>query len=133
MPSGQTVVVSGRHRPHEVLLLAVSLLVGLAYTVGAPPPESVASLLPGWALHVWSGGLLLSGLLGLAGIVLRRSYAMQLEQAGMLLGASALIWYSAAVSTFGWRALLAGAICLAWAAANTWRAVQIYRDLKESR
>lgn len=127
---GRTVVVSGRHRPHEVLLLAVSLLVGLAYTVGAPPPDSVASLLPGWAIHVWAGGLLLSGLLGLTGIAVRRPYAMQLEQAGMLIGAGALIWYSAAVATFGWRALLASAICLAWAGANAWRAAQIRRDLR---
>jgi len=127
---GRTVVVSGRHRPHEVLLLVVSLLVGLAYTIGAPPPDSLAALLRDWALHVWSGGLLLSGLLGLTGIVLRRPYAMQLEQAGMLIGAGALIWYSAAVATLGWRALLAGAICLAWAGANTWRAEQIRRDLR---
>lgn len=129
----RVVVVSGRHRPHEVLLLVVSLVTGVAYTVGAPPPESVASLLPGWALHVWSGGLLLSGLLGLAGIVLRRSPAQQLEQAGMLIGAGALIWYSAAVSMFGWRALLAGSICLAWAGANAWRAVQLHQDMRAVR
>jgi hypothetical protein len=128
----RVVVVSGRHRPHELLLLVVSLVTGVAYTIGAPPPSSIAALLPDWALHVWSGGLLLSGILGLAGILLRRPYALQLEQAGMLIGAGALVWYSAAVATLGWRALLAGAICLAWAGANLWRAMQIRRDLKGS-
>jgi hypothetical protein len=128
--AGRTVVVSGRHRPHEVLLLVVSLLVGLAYTVGAPQPDSVTVLLPCWALLVWTGGLVVSGLLGLTGIVLRRPYALQLEQAGMLIGSGAMIWYSAAVAMLGWRALLASAVCLAWAGANAWRAAQIRRDLR---
>jgi len=123
-------ILSGRHRPHEILLLVVSLVTGVAYTVGAPPPSSVAALMPGWALHVWSLGLLLSGAIGLAGALTQRSWSLQVEQAGMLLGAGALVWYSAAVAPFGWRAMFAGAICLAWAAANLVRAGQIRRDLK---
>ena len=64
--SRPVLVISGRHRPHELLLLVVSLATGLAYTVGAPPPTSVAALLPGWALHVWSSSLALSGVIGRA-------------------------------------------------------------------
>lgn len=123
------VVVSGRHRPHELLLLAVSLVTGVAYTIGAPPPASVSALLPAWALHVWSAGLVVSGVVGLAGALTRRWWSLQVEQAGMLLGAAALIWYTAAVVPFGWRALLAGLISVAWALANVVRAVQIRRDL----
>lgn len=123
------IVVSGRHRPHELLLLAVSVVTGLAYTVGAPPPASVAALLPGWALHVWSAGLVVSGVVGLAGALSRRWWSLQVEQAGMLIGAASLIWYTAAVVPFGWRALLAGAISVAWATANVARALQIRRDL----
>lgn len=119
------VVVSGRHRPHEILLLVVSLITGVAYSVGAPPPASVAALLPGWALLVWSIGLTLSGVLGLAGVF----WSLRLEQASMLLGAAALVWYTAAVAPFGWRALFAGAISTAWAVANLVRAGQIRRDL----
>lgn len=125
-------VVSGRHRPHEVLLLAVSLVTGVAYTIGAPPPESIAALLPDWAMHVWAVGLLASGVLGLVGVTVRASWAMQVEQAAMLIGAGALCWYAAAVAPFGWRALLASCISVAWASANTWRAWQIRKDLKGS-
>lgn len=127
--SRPVVVISGHHRPHELLLLAVSLLTGLAFTIGAPPPSSVAALMPGWALHVWSLGLAVSGAVGLAGVLTRRSWSLQLEQAGMLIGAGALVWYGAAVAPYGWRALFAGAICLAWAGANLARAAQIRRDI----
>ena len=123
------VVVSGRHRPHEILLLAVQVITGVAYTVGAPPPTSVAALLPGWALLVWSVGLAVSGVIGLAGVI----WSPRVEAAGMLLGAGALIWYAAALAPFGWRALLAGAISAAWAGANLWRALQIRQDLRGPR
>lgn len=124
------VVVSGRHRPHELLLLAVSVITGAAYTVGAPPPTSVAALMPTWALHVWSAGLVISGALGLVGALTRRGWSLAVEQAGMLIGAAALVWYVGAVVPFGWRGLFAGLISMAWAAANLARAVQIRNDLR---
>jgi len=127
------VVVSGRHRPHELLLLAVSVVTGAAYTIGAPPPTSIAALMPTWALHVWSAGLLLSGVLGLLGALTRRGWSLALEQAGMLIGAGALVWYVGAVVPFGWRGLFAGLVSLAWASANVARAVQIQRDLGGGR
>lgn len=126
-------VVTGRHRPHQILLLLVSLLLGVAYTVGAPPPASVTALLPGWAVHVWAAGMGASGALGLAGIAVRWSRALQVEQAAMLIGAASLIWYTAAVVPLGWRSLLAVAISVAWTVANVWRAIQIRRDLKGFR
>lgn len=126
-------VVSGRHRPHEILLLVVSLVTGAAYTVGAPPPTSMAALLPGWTLHVWAFGLLVSGVVGLSGIATRRAWSLQTEQAGMLIGAASLVWYCAAAAPYGWRALFAGGIAMAWAAANVVRAAQISRDMKEDR
>lgn len=127
------VVVSGRHRPHELLLLAVSLVIGVAYTIGAPPPESIAALLPAWALHVWSAGLALSGVVGLVGALTRRPWSLGVEQAGMLIGAGALIWYTAALTTLGLPALFAGTICAGWAAANIVRALQIRRDMRGAR
>jgi hypothetical protein len=84
-------------------------------------------------LHIWSAGLLLSGVTGLAGALTRRWWSLQVEQAGMLFGAAALIWYTVALAPYGWRTLFAGAICLAWALANLWRARQIGRDLKGPR
>lgn len=127
------VVVSGKLRPHEILLLAVSLLTGLAYTIGAPPPASVAALLPGWAVLVWAVGLACSGVLGLTAVIARARWSLQVEQASMLLGAAALVWYSAAAGAVGLRGLSAAAVYAAWAAANVARAVQIRADLRGAR
>lgn len=123
------VIIAGRHRPHEILLLVVSIVTGVAYTIGAPPPNSVSALLPAPALLVWSIGLAASGVIGLVGV----AWSLRFEAAGMLLGSAALIWYVAAVAPFGWRALLAGAISSAWAGANLWRALQIFLDLRGAR
>jgi hypothetical protein len=131
--SRPVVVITGRHRPHEILLLVVSLVTGLAYTIGAPPPQSVTALLPGWAVRVWAVGLAASGVVGLVGVFSRRDWSLQVEQAAMLLGAAALLWYTAAVLPFGWRALFAGAVSIGWAVANLTRAAQIRRDLKGLR
>lgn len=127
------VIIAGRHRPHEVLLLAVSLMLGVAYTIGAPPPQSLTALLPGWAVHVWAAGMGVSGLIGLVGVVFRAGWALQVEQAAMLIGAAAWAWYVAALLPFGWRALLAITICGGWMAANLWRAWQIRNDLRVTR
>jgi hypothetical protein len=127
--SRPVVVISGRHRPHQLFLMAVSLVLGTAYTLGAPPPQSLAALLPGWALLTWSVGMLVAGAVGLWGAW----RSLRLEQAGLLLGAAALAWYVAAVAQFGWRALLPTAICVAWAGANVWRAGQIQKDLRGHR
>jgi hypothetical protein len=127
------VIVTGKHRPHELLLLAVSVLTGAAYTIGTPPPQSVAALLPGWAVRVWAVGLVVSGIVGLAGALTGRGWSLRTEQAGMLLGAAALLWYAAAVIQFGWKGLFATTVTTAWAAANLWRARQIQQDLKGAR
>jgi hypothetical protein len=122
-------VIAGRHRPHEILFLVVSVVTGVAYTIGAPPANSLAASLPSWALSVWAVGLAASGVIGLIGVL----WSMRFEAAGMLIGAAALVWYVAAVVPFGWRALFAGLISAAWAGANLWRALQIYRDLRGPR
>jgi hypothetical protein len=93
----------------------------------------VTALLPGWAIRTWAVGMALSGLLGLIGILARGMRSVQVEQAAMLIGAAALVWYTAAVVQFGWRALFAGLISALWAAANLWRAWQIRSDLKGLR
>lgn len=131
MPERQVVIVTGRHRPHEILFLALSVVTGLAYTFGAPPPNSLAALLPGWALAVWAIGLALSGAVGLVGIWLRRPAGLHIEQGAMLLGTAALVWYTAGViGLAGWRGLFAGGVSVAWAVANLVRAWQIQRDLR---
>lgn len=126
-------VLSGRHRPHELLLLVVSVVTGVAYTCGARPPQSIATALPGWAVAVWSVGLAASGAIGLLGALTSRQWSLQVEQAAMLLGAAALVWYCAAVAQVGWRALFPAAISLGWATANVVRFGQIRRDMRRGR
>lgn len=127
------VAVSGRHRPHEVLLLAVSLLVGIALILGAPAPGSITALLPRWEVHVWAAGLAVSGAAGLAGCLWRpgTERAMWLEAGAMLTGAGSLLFYVVALLALGDpRGILAGGITAAWMAANLVRAGQIRRDLR---
>lgn len=127
------VVLRGKPRPHQLMFQGLALLVGAVYLVGAPAPNSVAALMPEWAIRTWSAGLLLSGLLTVASMLLRRQpVAVRLEQAAMLFGAASLVWASYAIFAFApfTRALLAGGFCLCWAGANLWRAVQCGRDAR---
>lgn len=126
-------VLTGRHRPHELVFQALALVVGVVYLIGAPPPASVASLLPSWTVRAWAAGLLASGLLSVVALArFRLATALRLEQAAMLFGAGALLWAGCAVFAFApaSRALLSGGLCLAWATANAVRAVQCQRDLR---
>lgn len=128
------VVLSGPLRPHELVFQALAVLVGAPYLLGAPPPNSVAALMPEWAIRTWAAGLLLSGLLSVVALALHRlaEVALRIEQAAMLLGAGALVWAGYAVFVYAWssRALLSGGFCLCWALANVVRAEQCRRDLR---
>lgn len=127
-------VVAGHHRPHELLFLALSLLFGVLYTLGSPPPQSVAAQMPSWLVHVWSVGLLLSGVVGLVGALwpMPLDRGLGLELGGMLLGAAALVVTTAAVFEYaGSAGLFGGGFSAAWALANIARAAQIVHDLRE--
>lgn len=134
MTDGRLVVVSGPLRPHELVLQGMALLVGAVYLIGAPPPTSVAALLPEWAVRLWAGGLLMSGLLTVASLILRRrpETSLRMEQSAMLIGVAALVWAGYAVFAYAWssRALFSGGFCLCWAAANLLRAEQCRRDAR---
>lgn len=124
------VVLSGRRRPHEVLLLGVGVFSGTALAFGAPPPNSIVALLPHWAVMVWAVGLAIHGVIGLVGIFWRSSRSLALEQAAMLIGIGALLWYIVAVAQVGPRGLFAGLIPLGWAVANLIRALEIRHELR---
>jgi len=128
------VIVAGRSRPHELLLLGWSLLSGISYLLGAPPPGSITALMPAWEIHAWAAGLLVSGLVGLVGCWWRGNHALGLglESGGLLIGSGALLLYTvAAFSVGGWRALFAAGLVATWLAANLWRVGQIRRDLRD--
>lgn len=128
------VVVSGRHRPHEQLLLAWSALVGISYLAWAPPPVSLAGALPGPVFTAWAATLAASGVIGLAGCWWRGDRGLGVELGGLLINAGALTLYAFAVFTnSGVRALLPGGVVLAWVAADLWRSAQAVRELQSIR
>jgi hypothetical protein len=127
------VVITGRHRPHELVFLALALVLGLAYTLGAPPPQSAAAEMPAWLVDVWAAGLLVHGVTGAASVLLpwRRDRALWLEAGSMLIGFGALLLVGAAAFSYaGTGALLGGGLCFGWAVANLVRVFQIHRDLR---
>lgn len=127
-------ILAGRYRPHEMLLLAVSIIIGLAYLLGAPPATSLAALIPRWELHAWAIGMLTSGILGLLGTLWQRRdlpRGLALEAAGLLIGSGALLLYLAAIlRVAGPAGLSAGGIVAAWMLANLWRTAQVRTDLR---
>jgi hypothetical protein len=132
---GRLVVLSGPLRPHEMMFQALAVLLGAVYLAGSPAPTSVAALMPEWAVRLWAGGLLLSGLLTGLSLVLRRrpETSLRVQQSAMLIGAAALVWTTYAIFVYAWssRALLGGGFCLCWAAADVIRAEQCRRDARK--
>lgn len=125
------VVVTGRHRPHEVVFLAYSALLGLAFVVGAKPPGTVEQLLPDWVLWVWYVLLLISGAVGIVSMPVRDPYVgLTLERAAMWGQSAAFSMYSVAIFAVGGQSgVFAGGLCLSLAGASVWRMRQIRREL----
>lgn len=130
------IVLTGRHRPHELALLAVSAVLGAAFLLAAPPPTSVASQMPHPYVVAWATGLMVSGVVGLVGCLARlpSRRGLLLELGGMLIGAGALLTVLVEVFAFaGWRGLFSGGFVAAWIAANLMRVWQIRQDLRQLR
>lgn len=128
------IIVAGRHRPHELLLLLYSALLGAGYLAGAPVPASLADAVSSTVVTVWAAVLTVSGVAGLVGCWWRGERGLGVELGALLMNASALLLYSSAVfAAAGMRALLPGGLVAAWAAANVWRAAQTAVDLKSVR
>jgi hypothetical protein len=131
-PRRPVVVLAGRQRPHEVLLLAFAVVIGIAYQIGSPPPESIAAHMHHWQVRLWSIGMMLSGIIGLAGLWWPdRQLGMQFEAGAMLLGAGALLIVTAAAFALGAKGIFGGGFSAAWFMANLVRAGQIWRELRE--
>jgi hypothetical protein len=131
----RVLVVTHRHRPHELVLLLLSVMLGLAYTLGAPAPQSVAATMYPWVVHAWAGLLLASGVVGLPACLVPWDVrlGLRLEMGAMLIGAGALIVTVAAIVSFAGvsNGSFGIGFCAAWCAANLWRTAQIRRDLRE--
>jgi hypothetical protein len=129
------VIITGRHRPHEVLFLAFSALVGLAFVAGAKPPTTLERLLPLWVLWTWYLLLLASGLIGLASFTLVDPYrALVLERAAMYGQVAAPTLYGVAlIGTRQAAAMFVAAFVLTLAVASAWRGWQVSRGIRALR
>jgi hypothetical protein len=129
------ILVTGRHRPHEVLFLAFSTAIGIAFLVGARPPNAIEQLVPGWVLWSWYLLLLASGGIGLIGIAQANAYrALVLELAAMHGQVAAPLLYGLALLSTGQPSVgFAATFCLTWAGASAWRGWQAYRGIRVLR
>ena len=127
--SRPVVVVTGKRRPHEVFLLASSLILGVLFLLGAPRPPSVDHVWFPW----WATALAGSGAMALIGCYWRRNLwmALALERAGLLFNACCCFVYAVmVVSHNGWRALFAAWFFASWVVADVVRSLQISNDLR---
>lgn len=129
------IVVTGRHRPHQVMLLTFSALVGVGFVAGLRPPGTLDRLVPGWVLWTWYALLLASGLVGLAALAIRDPYrVLVLERAAMAGQVAAPALYGIALAASAQStAVFAAGFCAAWSAASMWRGWQVHRGLRALR
>ncbi|GAA3877703.1 hypothetical protein GCM10022243_48050 [Saccharothrix violaceirubra] len=128
------VIPSGRH-PHEILLMAVFVLAGVAGLI-APRRFSGQTLqaLPHSTLLLFYGVLAAGGLLALVGVFLPGLRGPTVEMYGLTLLAVVLIGYGAAVWwAFGARGFFFALITIGIGAANVWRAAQINASIAAAR
>lgn len=130
------VVVTGRRRPHQVALLAASVVLGVTFLAGwAPSPSTVDAVAPIWFRPLWYGLLLSSGLLGLAAAWLPDlRTGLLLERVSMFVSTCAVAMYVVPIfAVAGLRGVGAGCLLGFWALANIWRFAQITSDLRRIR
>lgn len=127
------VLVTGRHRPHELLLLAVSVLLGVSYLVRVPAPQTLTATVPRGVVLLWAGGLVLSGIIGLTGCLWRGdiTIGLGLERGALFMSTAALVLIGAVIiAATGMRGLFSAGIVVAWGLANVVRCYQITKDLR---
>lgn len=136
MPN-RRVIVPGRQRPHQIIILIFATLAGLTYAFRqAPEPKSLDESLSPVVLGIWYTLLLIGGIAGLYGSFLRSNpyRGLLLEWASMVMLTSALTLYAGAIFvSAGAAGVGAGGSVLAWGASCAWRWAQIRGDLRALR
>lgn len=129
----QTIVVFSRQKPHLVLFLVLSFLSGVAFLTGEPEATPGKGDLPHHVAAGWAWVLLVTGTMGLAGIVWQRWHVirgMYLERGALLLQSSAVVLFAGFLVAYRPRDWLASVIAAAvWSGVNVWEARLIKRDL----
>jgi len=127
-------VVMGQHRPHELCLLAAGPLITLAWLL-RPVSNPGLSKLPEYFIIGMYVSLFVGGVIGLAGIAMRRAaVGPGLEQGGLLIQAGGvMLSVLATILLSGFIAWTFETIFAMWATANIARAIQIQAELKRGR
>lgn len=130
MEGRAVIVVTGRHRPHQSLLLLYGGLIGVA-ALGRGESSVLADVLPPWMVLTWASVMIGAAVAGLAGAWIRSPWGMQLELGAMLSQAGATLIYAFVVTVGirGWQGWISGGLLAAWTVANLWRAAQLWNDL----
>lgn len=119
-------------RPHEIALLLACTIFGIAGLVArdrVTTPAMRAYSAP--YLQMWIVGLLVGGVLGLAGAAMTSGTGMLLECAGMVLVGSLLVGYSITAASNP-AAVFAPIFMSFFGIASFWRAGELALDLRRA-
>ncbi|MFI6761879.1 hypothetical protein ACIBF5_22330 [Micromonospora sp. NPDC050417] len=125
-------VSSGRH-PFELTFLLGGLVCGIMMILLDALPRSLVLAMPATVEWSWETGLIVAGLVGLAGVgwpgQLSTGLGLELG-AVLLLGANTAMYAIALFSMSGMAALTAGTFIGAVSIGSSWRCAQIIGDLR---
>ena len=132
MPHRPIEIVTGRH-PFQIASLGANVVVGLGLLITGEPPQSVTEGMPPHLITVWEAGLIMSGLIGLAGVFWpdypRNIRSLSIELSGIIFLSTILTMYAIAVFVWaGQRGLVAGGMAVGLTGAAVYRSAQILRD-----
>lgn len=126
------ILVTGRN-PFEAAILAAAAVAGVALLVVGQRPRSIAEAMPPLVQDTWEIALIVSGLIGLAGIYwpgpALAGIGAELS-ALVVLGTATTMYAIALAAISGWQALAAGSFVAAVGVASWCRAGLIVRDLR---
>lgn len=121
--------------PFQVMFLIAAILGGVGLAVaGNHLGSTLARVLPGWVTWMLAAGLVSGSVVALIGMSVQRLVGLLAEQVGMAELAVLFLVYSGFTFEYvGPRGFVTVIFFLAFAAACTWRLVQIVRDVKKAR
>lgn len=120
-------------QPFQNAVVATAPLCGALMIILEVRPPAVEAAMPGPVRVGWQVGLVVAGLVGVAGLLWpgRCSTALGIELASMLMLGTLAGMYAVAVTVFSGRmAVAAASFITAVAIGSWWRAAEVVRDLR---